>query len=380
MKALILNSGMGSRMGVLTSEHPKCMTEVSATQTILSRQLYQLYESGIYDVVITTGYFDDVLVKYCKSLNLPLNITFVKNPEYDRTNYIYSIYCAREFLKDSDVILMHGDLVFENSVFEDVLCSEKSCMTVSTTLPLPEKDFKAVLYKGRITKVGVEFFNSAVAAQPLYKILKDDWNEWLDEIVRYCQTGIRSCYAENAFNDISDKCKLYPMDVKDALCGEIDNAQDLEVIYNQLHEVENRLVYMCFSTDIIHGGHISIINKAKKLGKVVIGILTDEAVEGYKSKPFFPLSERKLLIGGLSGVYKVVEQNTLSYAENIRNIKPAIVVHGDDWKEGDQQPIREEVLKVLSEYGGKLVEYPYSKNEKYEELQKMLKNYFPSIA
>lgn len=99
MKALILNSGLGSRMGVLTSEHPKCMTEISVQETILSRQLKQIADAGIVNVVITTGYYDDVLVSYCNSLDLPLTFTFVKNPIYDKTNYIYSIYCARNIWK-----------------------------------------------------------------------------------------------------------------------------------------------------------------------------------------------------------------------------------------------------------------------------------------
>ena len=64
MKALILNSGLGPRMGVLTSEHPKCMTEISKTETILSRQLKLLADVGVREVVMTTGYFDDVLVNY----------------------------------------------------------------------------------------------------------------------------------------------------------------------------------------------------------------------------------------------------------------------------------------------------------------------------
>ena len=82
MKALILNSGMGSRMGVLTSEHPKCMTEVSGQDTILSRQLRQIADAGIGEVVMTTGLFDSVLVNYCRSLELPLHYTFIKNPFY----------------------------------------------------------------------------------------------------------------------------------------------------------------------------------------------------------------------------------------------------------------------------------------------------------
>ena len=145
MKALILNSGLGSRMGVITNEHPKCMTEVSYKNTILSRQLSQLVTLGIEEVVITTGYYDSVLVDYCNALHLPLKFTFVNNPVYDKTNYIYSIYCAKDQLKDEDLILMHGDLVFENLVMEAVMDSKKSCIVVSSTLPLPEKDFKAVV-------------------------------------------------------------------------------------------------------------------------------------------------------------------------------------------------------------------------------------------
>ena len=154
MRALILNSGIGKRMGVLTSEHPKCMTEISTKETILSRQLKQIVEAGIEDVIITTGLYDCILVQYCQSLDLPIKITYVNNQDYKETNYIYSIYCAREYLND-DIILMHGDLVFENTVLDAVLESKNSCMAVSTTIPLPEKDFKAVIRDGHITKIGI---------------------------------------------------------------------------------------------------------------------------------------------------------------------------------------------------------------------------------
>src|SRR5690554_2813170 len=115
MIGLILNSGMGSRMGDLTSSHPKCMTAISDRDTILSRQLKMLKSSGVLDVVITTGLFDKILIDYCNSLNLDMNFTFVNNPIYDKTNYIYSIYLAKEYL-NNDILLLHGDLVFEDSV------------------------------------------------------------------------------------------------------------------------------------------------------------------------------------------------------------------------------------------------------------------------
>lgn len=229
MKVLILNSGMGRRMGFLTEGHPKCMTEITQTDSILSRQLKIVAKAGIKDVVMTTGYFDNVLINYCKSLNLPINFTFVKNPIYDETNYIYSIYCAKEQLND-DIIMMHGDLVFEESVFERVVNNKRSCMTVSSTLPLPEKDFKAVICGDKIEKVGIEFFEDAVSAQPLYKLNKKDWAIWLKEIESFCESDNKKCYAENAFNKVSDKCKIFTMDVKNDLCCEIDTPEDWVVV------------------------------------------------------------------------------------------------------------------------------------------------------
>lgn len=370
MQALILNSGLGSRMGVLTSEHPKCMTEISAKETILSRQLHLLADAGITEVIITTGAFDHVLVNYCNSLDLPIHITFVKNPVYDTTNYIYSIYCAREYLKDQDILLMHGDLVFENTVLDDVISSETSCMTVSSAIPLPEKDFKAVVKNGKITKVGIEFFNDAVAAQPLYKLLKDDWNTWLEAIIAFCESSDetqKKCYAENALNEV--ETQILPLDIETRLCAEIDNAEDLSVISNQLAQIENRKVYMCFSTDIIHSGHIAIIKKAAHLGKLIIGVLSDEAVASYKRFPLLPFSERKAMFENIAGIYRVVEQKTLSYKENLLLYKPDYVVHGDDWKEGLQKSIRNEVASILASYGGRLVEFPYSNDAKYRELE-----------
>lgn len=370
MKALILNSGLGHRMGVLTSEHPKCMTEISSTDTILSRQLKLLSAAGITEVVMTTGYFDDILVNYCASLKLPIHITFVNNPDYATTNYIYSIYCAKDELYNEDIVLMHGDLVFEATVLDDILQFEKSCIKVSSTIPLPDKDFKAVVRNGRVYKVGVEFFDEAMEAQALYKLNKCDWNLWLDKICEFCENGNKKVYAENAFNIISDKCEICAYDVRDRLCSEIDTPEDLEIVKEKLEKAENKTVYMCFSADMIHSGHISIIKKAQKLGRLTVGVLSDEAVASYKRFPLMPFYERKTLFENITGICNVIEQKELSYKNILLKLKPDFVVHGDDWRQGFQKPIRDEVCEILAQYGGRLVEYPYSKDEKYDELEK----------
>ena len=369
MKALILNSGLGSRMGVLTAQHPKCMTEISYCETILSRQLKMLAEAKIQDVVITTGAFAAVLTDYCNSLELPLHIKFVHNPRYRETNYIYSIYCAREYLEDDDILLMHGDLVFENSVFDLAVNSNVSCMAVSSTLPLPEKDFKAVVQDGVISKVGIQFFDDAMSAQPLYFLKQKDWKCWLDQIVNFCEGNLVNCYAENAFNEISAQCRIYPLDIKDLLCSEIDNSSDLDIVSSRLKALASKTVYMCFSTDMVHSGHIAIIRKAAQLGKLIIGVLSDEAVASYKRFPLLPYSERKVIFENITGVYKVVEQKALSYRENLEKYHPDFVVHGDDWIKGFQKPVRDEVVSVLSGYGGRLVEFPYANDDKYLSLE-----------
>ena len=164
---------------------------------------------------------------------------------------------------------------------------------------------------------------------------------------------------------------IHALDVENLLCSEIDNPEDLAVVTAKLKEIESRTVYMCFSTDIIHGGHIAIIKKAQKLGKLIIGVLSDEAVASYKRLPLVPASERKVMFENIAGVYKVVDQNTLLvYKENLEKYKPSIVVHGDDWCTGFQKPIRDEVVSILASYGGKLVEYPYSADDKYKDIEK----------
>lgn len=130
-----------------------------------------------------------------------------------------------------------------------------------------------------------------------------------------------------------------------------------------------KTVYMSFSTDLLHSGHIAIIKKAAQLGELTIGVLTDQVIASYKRFPLLSYEERVSMLENIRGVHQVVEQDSLSYAENLRRLKPDIVVHGDDWKSGLQKPIRDEVIAILGEYGGELVEYPYSNDEKYQALE-----------
>jgi len=230
MQALILNSGTGSRMGNPTK--PKCLTKLNTSETILSRQLRQLCELGVRDVIITTGRYE--LQEYCK--NLPLTFTFVNNPQYDRTNNIYSVYLARKHV-NTDLILLHGDLVFDTYVLYQAINAKNSCMAISTTAPLPQKDFKAVLENGKITQIGVDYFDNAVMAQPLYKLNYKDWLTWLENIQLHCEKGETNIYAETALGN----AEIFPLDFRNLLCQEIDTPEDLAIVNPKLER--QKLLY-----------------------------------------------------------------------------------------------------------------------------------------
>lgn len=130
-------------------------------------------------------------------------------------------------------------------------------------------------------------------------------------------------------------------------------------------------VYICFSTDIIHNGHLSILKKAAALGEVTVGILTDEVVASYKHYPLIPLDERIAMFESLKYVSNVVVQETLDYTDVLEQLRPDIVVHGDDWLVGYQANIRARVIETLKAWGGELVEFPYTHTPTEETLSNL---------
>jgi len=120
-------------------------------------------------------------------------------------------------------------------------------------------------------------------------------------------------------------------------------------------------VYVAMSADLIHHGHLNIIKEARKLGEVIVGLLTDEAIASYKRLPYLSYEQRKIIVENMKGVKRVIPQYTLDYVPNLIKLKPDYVVHGDDWRTGIQKETRERVIKTLKKWSGKLIEIPYTK-------------------
>ena len=123
----------------------------------------------------------------------------------------------------------------------------------------------------------------------------------------------------------------------------------------------DKIVYTSMCADYLHAGHMNIIKKSRELGKLIVGIMTDEAVASYKRVPMCPYEQRAEVVRNIEGVWKVVPQHTLDYTDNLRKFKPDIVTNADDWKTGTQKKTRQQVIDVLKEWNGELIEFPYTK-------------------
>lgn len=138
-------------------------------------------------------------------------------------------------------------------------------------------------------------------------------------------------------------------------------------------------VYIGMSADLLHPGHLNIINEARKLldslggGEIIIGLLTDKAIASYKRLPYMSWEQRKIIIENVKGVTKVIPQETLDYVPNLLLIKPDYVLHGDDWKVGVQALTRQRIIDVIQEWGGKVVDIPYTEGISSTKLNSIIK-------
>lgn len=137
----------------------------------------------------------------------------------------------------------------------------------------------------------------------------------------------------------------------------------------------SKTVYLGMIADIMHPGLINIINEGAKYGDVIIGLFTDKAIATHKRLPVLTYDQRKEVVENINGVSKVVPQDEWSYVSNLKKIKPDYIIHGDDWKEGANKKIRQEVFKVMDELGGKVIEIPYTQGINSSKLAKEIEGF-----
>ncbi len=137
--------------------------------------------------------------------------------------------------------------------------------------------------------------------------------------------------------------------------------------------MKEELVYVPMAADIVHPGHINIIKIASGLGKVVVGLFTDEAIASYKPSPYMTYEQRKIVIENIKGVDRVIPQLSRDYVPNLRLLRPKYMVHGTDWREGPLAEVRAKAIDVITEWGGEIVEPEYTKGISSSMLKKKAK-------
>jgi len=237
MKTIILNSGQGTRMGDLTEDKPKCMLRLNG-ETILSRQLKKLRERSLKDIIITTGYLQKDLVRYTKKISRDLDVSFVHNELYAETNYIYSLYLTDDLVEDEDVILMHGDLCFDNEIL-DILLEDRnnSRVLIYGTVQPSKKVFKAKVKDGFIKRFSTDIEEKEGSRfVPFYYLKNKDLDKWMSSIEKFVDDGRTGVHAESALNDLlkNRSIKLRGVKFEDEFCMEIDTPKDLEKAKNHL--------------------------------------------------------------------------------------------------------------------------------------------------
>ncbi len=142
---------------------------------------------------------------------------------------------------------------------------------------------------------------------------------------------------------------------------------------NQETVGKSKKVYVGLCADLLHHGHINIVKEGRKYGDVVVGLLTDKAIASYKRVPLIPFEQRKIIVENIKGVKEVVAQENFDYVPTLKIVRPDYVVHGDDWKTGVQKQVRQRIIDVLKEWGGQIIEVPYTKNISSTGLQQSVK-------
>lgn len=124
--------------------------------------------------------------------------------------------------------------------------------------------------------------------------------------------------------------------------------------------------------DIMHPGLINIINEGTRYGNVMIGLFTDKAIATHRRLPYMSYEQRKDVVENIKGVSAVVPQDEWSYVPNLLRYKPDYIIHGDDWKEGPEQELRQQCFETMKEIGGQVIEIPYTHGINSSSLNKEL--------
>jgi phosphoenolpyruvate phosphomutase / 2-hydroxyethylphosphonate cytidylyltransferase len=387
-KAVILAGGLSLRMGNAALGSIKCLLPLEKNESILERTVRLLKRNGVNDVVLVVGYSAHDIKK-----KLNNSVRYIEEPLYTKEGMLDSLYYAAEEFNEP-FLFMYADSVFSERALKKIINSEKGNMVGLVSDKESDDEAEKVKFQNNnIIRCSKKIPNTEADAQftGIIKFEKEGAVK-LRENLQYLKVSnsIEKKNLRDAITIMADKGEQIKAEhIQDEDWMEIDFPEEYEYAKNQfltrinkIDKVEKesiqprnrqeKLVYVPIAVDTVHIGHIRLIKKAKELGKVVIGLLTDKAIAKYQRIPLFDYEQRKTIIENIGDVDEVIQQDSWDYTENLKELKPDYVVHSDDWKTGMKKEKREIVLQTIKEWGGELVEVHYKDEFPREELDKNL--------
>jgi len=227
MRAIILDAGEGKRLRPLTVLKPKCLLKLDGT-TILEHQLLNLRKCGVKRVIIVVGYRANQIIEEVKRKKIDLEIEFIKNPIYYKTNTVYSLWLAKKHIKH-DFIYLNGDVVFHEEVLKRVINSHHSSCIAVEKKKVSKEEVKVQLRSDMVCNIGKRIeesksYGEFIGIAKFSEVFNKMFIKKLDEVVN---EGKISEFFEEALNRTLENCKLYAIDVSDLPCIEIDTHEDL---------------------------------------------------------------------------------------------------------------------------------------------------------
>ena len=238
MQGIILAAGMGTRLGYLTAENTKCMVKVNGI-TLIERLLRQLEEFHLSKIVIVTGYMGKKLQEFITTLKIHTEIFFVDNPIYDKTNNIYSLYLARDYLLCEDTMLFESDTIFEDNVIRSLYYDPRETLALvdkyeswmdGTVVRLSHNDeIKDVIPGKEFNFTDREQYFKTVNVYKFSKIYSERY--YVPFLEAYIHAVGNSVYYENVLRILTmlDNTGIYAKRLNGEKWYEIDDIQDLEI-------------------------------------------------------------------------------------------------------------------------------------------------------
>lgn len=376
--AVILAAGLGSRLKERTAYMPKGFLEVGG-ETLISASIRKLIESGIERVVIGTGYHSEWYEKLSSENS---HIECVKNERYADSGSMCTLYCLKEVVGDEDFLILESDLLYDKSGLTSLLNSlEQNLILSSGATQSNDEVFIECDASHNLRNMSKKRDELKSIYSELVGISKVSHAFYLEMCRAFEEFGILKMEYEAAMVKASSSIPIKVLKIDDFAWCEIDDESHLNRAVTQVlgrvrnaesdNNMSRKTVYVSFTTDVIHAGHLNIIQKASELGDVIAGIQTDDIVMKTMRYPLLPLEDRMKIFSNLKGVSKVVVQDDIYYDQILRELKPNYVLHGDDWVTNYMAPVRARVIDVLKEWGGELVEVPYTHSPSITNLEEV---------